>query len=292
MRARHPDIVGHLERDGVTLGFEVFGQELAASRPTVVLMPTWTIVHARTWKLQVPYLARHYRVIVYDGPGNGRSERTTDPTRYTFDAYAADAAAVLDECGVERAVVVGLSLGSPYALRLAGIRPDLVAGLVLIGGALPLAQLPERGSIAERFLDPAPESPSGWDRYNRAYWNAHYREFAQWFFEQVFSEPHSTKAREDAVGWALESGPELIGAEALKPASAVEGAGLLEGLSCPVLFVHGTEDRVQPHAASERAAHIAGAPLVSFVGAGHAPNVRDPVRFNLLLRDFVERVTT
>ncbi len=123
MRARQPDVEGVVERDGITLGYEVFGEHLGVDGPTVLLLPTWTIIHARFWKLQVPYLARHYRVVVYDGPGNGRSGRTTDPSRYTFDAYAADAAAVLDECGVERAVAVGVSLGVPYGLRLAGLRP-------------------------------------------------------------------------------------------------------------------------------------------------------------------------
>ena len=108
----HPDVVGAVVRDGVTLGYEVFGDPSADDRPTILLLPTWTIIHARFWKLQVPYLARHFPVVVYDGPGNGRSDRTTDPARYTVDAYAADAAAVLDACGVERAVVVGLSRGA------------------------------------------------------------------------------------------------------------------------------------------------------------------------------------
>ncbi len=61
-------------------------------------------------------------------------------------------------------------------------------------------------------------------------------------------------------------------------------------MTCPLLFVHGTDDRVQPHASSERAAQITGSPLISLAGAGHLPNLRDPVRFNLLLREFVDRV--
>src|SRR3970282_777617 len=63
--------------------------------------------------MQVPSLARRHRVITYDGPGNGRSDRATDPARYSAESYAADAVAVLDACAVERAVVGGLSLGAP-----------------------------------------------------------------------------------------------------------------------------------------------------------------------------------
>lgn len=290
MRALEPDVVGHVERDGVVLGYEVFGAA-HAGRPTVLLMPTWTIVHSRVWKLQVPYLARHVRVIVYDGPGNGHSGRTTDPDRYTVDAYGADAAAVLDACVADRVIAVGLSLGAPYSLRLAGVRPDLVAGLVLVGAAMPLAVLDERAQIGNSFHDPAPTTPTGWDRYNLAYWHARYDDFAAWFFEQVFSEPHSTKAREDSVGWANEAGADVLGASAASETlTAAEAYALLDDVACPMLFVHGTDDRVQSHEVSARAAAHTGSPLVSMVGAGHLPNVRDPVRFNRLLHQFVERV--
>src|SRR5690606_5126931 len=134
MRARHPDSAGHVVRDGVRLGYEVFG----SGEPTVLLLPTWTIVHSRIWKMQVPYLSRDHRVVTYDGPGNGRSDRSTDPERYTADAYAADAAAVLEHLEVDRAVVVGVSLGAAYAVRLAVKFPGRVLGLVLVGPALPL----------------------------------------------------------------------------------------------------------------------------------------------------------
>lgn len=293
MRARVPDVVGRVERDGVGLGYEVFHGGSTRTAPTVLLLPTWTIIHARFWKMQVPYLSRHFPVVVYDGPGNGRSDRTTDPARYGFDAYAADAAAVLDACRVDRAVVVGASLGGPYGLHLSALRPELVAGLVLVGAALPLVEpLPERRRIAARFRDDAPAHPTGWDRYNLAYWHANYREFAGWFFAQVYSEPHSTKAHDDAVSWAMESGPHVLEAEAGRPAPGADAGRLLREVTCPMLLVHGTDDRVQPHAGSVEASRISGAPLVSVDGGGHLPNVRDPVRFNRLLRAFIEEVAT
>ena len=47
---------------------------------------------------------------------------------------------------------------------------------------------------------------------------------------------------------------------------------------------------MQPHDVGVEAARLTGGTLVSFDGSGHIPNLRDPVRFNLLLREFVERV--
>ena len=70
-RARYPDSSGYIKRDGVRLYYEVYG----SGEPTVLLLPTWSIIHSRHWKMQIPYLARHCRVITFDGRGNGRSDR-------------------------------------------------------------------------------------------------------------------------------------------------------------------------------------------------------------------------
>lgn len=289
MRARYPDVEAEAIRDGVTLGYEVYGEP--SSRPTILLLPTWTIIHTRFWKLQIPYLARHFHVVAYDGPGNGRSDRAVDPSRYTPQAYAEDAAVVLDACGVERFVAVGLSRGAWYGLELASLRPDAIAGLVLIGAALPLGPaLPQRADIAEHFLDPAPAQPVGWDRYNLAYWHAQYADFARWFFEQVFCEPHSTKALEDAIAWAMETNADVLQAEALQPPPLHTVERLLAELRCPTLVAHGSDDLVVAHDAGVETARLSNGTLATFDGSGHMPNLRDPVRFNRLLHDFIERV--
>jgi len=77
MRAREPDFEGFVDSDGVKIGYEVFGR----GSPTLLLLPTWTIVHSRVWKMQVPYLADLFRVVTFDGPGNGRSDRSRDLRR-------------------------------------------------------------------------------------------------------------------------------------------------------------------------------------------------------------------
>ena len=57
----------------------------------------------------------------------------------------------------------------------------------------------------------------GWGKWNRHYWVDHYEDFLEFFFSQCFTEPHSTKQREDCVGWGLETDPETLVATQLAP---------------------------------------------------------------------------
>src|SRR4249920_1172777 len=109
MRASQPIRDGYVERDGVKIFYEVFG----SGEPTVLLLPTWSIIHSRHWKMQIAYLARHCRVITFDGRGNGRSDRPS--SGYDEREFAADALAVMDATETERAVLVSLSLGAQRA---------------------------------------------------------------------------------------------------------------------------------------------------------------------------------
>ena len=77
-RARYPDQDGFLERDGVRIFYEAYG----VGEPTLLLLPTWEIVHSRAWKCQIPYFARHCRVLTFDRRGNGRSDRPREVHAY------------------------------------------------------------------------------------------------------------------------------------------------------------------------------------------------------------------
>ena len=285
MRAREPDRLGHVERDGVRVSYEVHGE----GEPTLLLLPTWSIVHSRHWKAQVPYLARHFRVVTFDGRGNGGSDRPTDPDAYREEEFAADALAVMDATGTERAILVSLSLGSLRALILAANHPGRVSGSVFIGPSLPLAPpAPERR--VHSFSEPL-ETDEGWAKFNQHYWRRDYRGFLEFFFRRMFTEPHSTKQIEDCVGWGLETTPEaLIASVTAGGPDREETLALCRRVQCPVLVVHGEEDAISPHERGERLACETGGTLVTLEGAGHGPHVRDPVKVNLLLREFADRV--
>jgi pimeloyl-ACP methyl ester carboxylesterase len=128
----------------------------------------------------------------------------------------------------------------------------------------------------------------GWSRYNAHSWRRDYRGFLEFFFDRVFVERHSTKQIEDCVEWGLETDPEtLIRAEV--PGIDLERTRTLCGrLCCPVMVVHGDADEIIPYAIGVETARLTGGELVTFAGSGHCPNARDPVRFNLLLRRFLE----
>jgi pimeloyl-ACP methyl ester carboxylesterase/predicted glycosyltransferase len=289
MRARLPDHDGYVERDGVRVYYEVFG---AAGRPTVLLMPSWSVIHSRAWKMQVPFLARRYRVITYDGRGNGLSGRPEGPENYLSGEFAADALAVLDATGTDRAAVISQSRGASYALHLGAARPGLVTGHVFICPTTPLAPAaPARRHYLKRFEEQL-DDEDGWAKDNARYWERDYRGFLEFFCSQVYREPHSTKPIEDAISWGLQTTPETLADTrrgAILEASASMAAQLAT-VTCPCLVIQGTCDAiVGPEAGPGLAAALGDrARLVELAGSGHSPHVRDPVKVNLLIREFLD----
>ena len=288
-RARTPDACGVVERAGVRVAWEAFGD----GPTTVLLMPTWTILPSRYWRLQVPYLARHHRVVTFDGRGSGASDRPLGAPAYADEEYAADALAVLDATGTDRAVLVGLSCGVTWCVLLAAAHPERVAGLLAISPSCGLS-LPQAHRDVHRW-DSAPTDPQGWATYNRRHWlEGDYPAFREFFFREMFPEPHSTKAIEDCVDWSADVLPQTLvdtvdGRLGCRGAVCRSVETLVTTLRCEVAVVHGTDDHVRTHAVGERLAELTGGSLTLLEGAGHGPNVRDPVRVNLLLRDFVDR---
>jgi len=289
--ARLPDEAGDVRRAGVRIHWEAYGDP---GHPPVLLLPTWAINHSRHWKLQIGYLARHFRVVAFDGRGNGLSDRPSDASAYREREFTDDAVAVLDAVGMDAACVVGLSRGALRALLLASGHPERVLGACVIGATLPHLP-PGPRDLAVRSFDEVRDDDGGWARYNRHFWRRDYRGFLEFFFGQVFAEPHSTKQIEDTVAWGLDTTAATLaltvegGDTGLPDLAAVEA--LCRGIRCPVLVIHGDRDAINPPDRGERIAALTGGEIVRMEGCGHTPTARDPVRVNLLLREFAERVT-
>ncbi len=289
-RAKQPDISGITERDGVRLAYEVFGQ----GDTTILLMPAWSIVHSRFWKAQIGYLARHHRVVTFDGRGNGRSDRPAGSAAYADAQYAADAIAVMDATGTDKAVLVALSRGATWSVHIAAEHPERVLGIFAMSPACRFATPPaQRGPHRwdERVRD-----TNGWSKYNKHYWlEGGYDDFLEFFFQQMFTEAHSTKQIEDCVGWGRETDPSTLvdttaGEMGLDGAVSTTLEPLCARVRCPVTVVHGTDDMISPPRVGKRLAELTGGSLVLLEGAGHGPMSRHPVRMNLMIHDFVERV--
>jgi pimeloyl-ACP methyl ester carboxylesterase/predicted glycosyltransferase len=283
-RAVYPHEEGFVERDGQRLFYEIYGE----GEQTIFLLPTWSLVHSRHWKMQIAYFARHFRVLTMDGLGNGRSDRCRDPQRYGAEEFALDCLAVMDASGTERAVMASLSRGAQWLLELGRLAPERVAGAAFIGPLFPYQ--PSHWSVLLRARPNRFVPYRWWGRMNPVRWQTRYEEFAEWFISRCFAEPHSTKGIEDGVGWALESDPRTLAATAVGQIHGDRDTlrGLAEGLDCPVLVIQGDRDKITPPRDGRALARLADGQLETVKRAGHFPHARKPVQVNLALRDFTE----
>ena len=175
--------------------------------------------------------------------------------------------------------------GAQRALILAAEHPDRVTGAVFICPAVPLASpLEDRTRYPWDEVLPTDE---GWAKDNFPDWLRDYRGFLEFFFSQMFTEPHSTKPIEDCIGWGLETTAEtLIATEIGNGLDEAAARELCARVRCPVLVIQGTADAITGPGRGIALAEATGGDLVLLEGSGHGPHVRDPVTVNLLLRDF------
>jgi len=276
-----------LERDGAKVGFDVYENDA----PTIFLLPTWQILHSHHWKFQIAFLARHFRVITYDAVGNGLSDRPSRADRYTLQSQVDDTLAVLDATNTERCIVVGFSAGGGLAIAFAAQHAARVEGIVALAPYHPWG-VPN----ADRAVPPPTaegEVPQGWAKYSPDYWKEDWKDFVEFFIAQVWSDPHSTKGWDDSVGWALETTGETIAL------TAVAGLGMelatfeaaVRGMDVPTLILHGSGDQIVTHESSVvLQSMIAGSELLTLDGVGHALMGRYPVRVNLAIESFSNRI--
>ena len=294
-RALYPDDQGYVERDGVRVFYEVYG----SGEPTILFCPTWTLVHSRVWKMQIPYLARHHRVVVFDPRGNGKSDRPPNLEAYAESEFARDALDVLDATGTEQAIVVGLSRGTQRALLLAAEHPERVLGLVLVGPWFPASR--SLGGLRYRLMSHPwmqsafrrrPILARSWGKVNAVHFRRDFRDFVEWFAGMSTSEPHSTKGFDDIVEWGLETDPDTLAltvlAEAAAPVTRRDQLALARRVQCPVLVISGTKDKVTSHADARAVAKATDGKLMAIEGGDHLPEGRQPVSVNLAIREFVD----
>lgn len=282
MRAIEPAESGTLTLEGFTIGYEVFGDPAA---PAVLLFPAWQIVHARVWKMQVPFLARAFRVVTLDTPGNGRGERTTDPRAAEYDRIVDQAVGLLGHLGIASARVAGFSRGCDYAIALAARYPERVERLALIAPGVSDDWQPpvNPGFWQERA------TWEGWEKRNLHYWRAHWDDWLTFFFAQIFNVPHSTRQIEESISWANETTPEVLAATIpnadLYPRMPASEA--VQAIRCPVLIVHGVRDACDPITASEHLARVRPDwRFVRVAGGPHGLPTREPVLVNRELERF------
>lgn len=281
-RARHPDEQGHVENDGVKIFYELYGHE----PPTVLLMPPVAFTHSRVWKGQIPYLSRHFRVLTFDGRGNGRSDRPSDPAAYGAGQFAGDALAVMNQTATDGAIVAVLGPRSISALRLATDHPDRVTGLALLAPDL----FTER-EFVDAWRVRQEEPHSGFGAFNPHPMRTDWPSFLDEWSRVMFPHPHSSRQIEDLIAYGLETDGETFIASTIgnryPPREEVLELG--RRLRCPCVVTQWGVP-MWPARTSEVFAQAAGAPLVVFEGLGPSVSSRWPVAVNLLLREFAESI--
>lgn len=203
------------------------------------------------WFRVVPALAAGHRVISFDNRGVGESVMAPGP--FTVETMAADAVAVLDAAGVEKAHVYGASMGGLIAQEMALSHPERVASLILAcTGAKPAVVEPPRRRLRLFSVTPGPLLPRLLGR-------------------QLYgANPDPEKVREDRrVLNRMRVTKAGLHGQSHAVARHVS-ADRVGGLAVPTLVLHGTADRTVPYEAGRLlAAAIPGAHLVTLEGAGH-----------------------
>lgn len=239
----------------------------------------------RSWRPQVAQFRERYRCITYDARGYLPSDVPSDPAAYSYVRGREDAVAVLDALGVERAHVVGLSMGGFNALQLGIHHPDRVRSLVVASagsGANPdgrAAFLAEMEDISAGFFEQGSEvmarklsvGPSRvqLQRKSPAVWEE---------FVQQLSE-HS------AQGSALT----MLGVQRLRP-SLWELTDELRSITAPTLILNGDEDDacLEPGLLLKRTVPTAAMQVLP--RSGHAINLEEPAAFNQAVQAFFDTV--
>ena len=251
MRAKLPHTTGFVDRDGVKLHYEIYGD----GDHTIVFVPTWAIIHSRSWKAQIPYFSDHFRVIAFDPRGNGKSDCPSEPSSYAVDKIVDDVIAVMDATDTAKATLVGMSFSSAISFAAAAYYPERIEAVVSTGGWSPIvAPYQER---YEAYEGEAEANPQGWKKYNADYWQKDYPDFIQFFMSKVHNEPHSTKQQEDAVAWGLDGNGEMLRLTQEARSSDFGYAiddDMYRRVKCPCLIVVGDADEITPPETSRRIA--------------------------------------
>jgi non-heme chloroperoxidase len=216
----------------------------------------------RSWEPVLPHLPETIRAVAATQRGHGDAERPE--SGYTVEDYAADALELMDELGLETAVIVGHSMGTYVAEQIAIERPGRVGALVLVSAPGPPARNPLIAEAADAMA--ALEDP----------------------IDPEFVREFQSSTTERALPPGL---LDIFVAESLKVPARVwraAFAGLMEmdlsatlgGIGQPVLLVYGERDGfVTSEEKDWLLQTLRGARLVSFEGTGHAPHWEEPERF-------------
>jgi pimeloyl-ACP methyl ester carboxylesterase len=239
----------------------------------------------RSWEPQVRAFGRRYRCIAYNARGYPPSDVPEDPEAYSQDLAVADAIAVLDHLGIEKAHLIGLSMGGFCTLHVGLKHPHRALSLVVAGcgyGAQPArrdAFMAESEANARMFQTEGSAAASTRYSVGPARVQHQNKDPRGW------AEAAGQLAEHSATGAALTQ----LGVQRLRPLlyDLVED---LRRIEVPMLVVTGDEDEGALDASLMLKRTIPSAGLVVMARTGHAVNLEEPALFNQVVQDFLTTV--
>jgi pimeloyl-ACP methyl ester carboxylesterase len=243
---------------------------------------------ANGWVLQTPEFAKHYRTIVFDNRGVGRSDKPAGP--YSIAQMADDAVGLLDHLGIERTHVCGISMGGMISQELALRHPKRLRSLVLgCTYAVPDAGVLQTQSLSAAQLGGAVDAQGNIDiDISKIDPFMFFQALLPLTFNQSFIETDLARVMQLFAG-SLEYGFDLNAIFAqVQATQAHDTTSRLDQIRVPTLVITGDADRLIPASNSDYlAAHIPAARLLKIPGGSHAFNIETPDLFNRAVLDFL-----
>lgn len=232
-------------------------------------------LHARMWEPQTEALGDRFRLITFDYAGFGASDAPLEPSAYSVEGFAEQGKRVLDELGVDRAAIVGESLGGYVAFAFLRAYRSAVAGLVLADSR---AEGDSPEVIEKRTNQQATVEQQGPAALTEGLVGALLGESTRANKPDVVEAVRGLM-RNPAAGY--------IGAlEAMK--KRPDSVGDLAGIDVPTLVIVGEIDTLTPPELSRKIhEHVGGSRLVVIPEAGHLSNLEAPEAFNGALAEFL-----
>ena len=265
--------------DGVNLYYEETGSG------TPILFVHEFAGDCRSWEPQVRHFSRRYRCIAYNARGYPPSDVLSDPDRYSQQRERDDVRCVLDALGIERAHIVGLSMGAMATLHFGMVHSDRATSLVTAGvgsGA--------HKSEIEDFRADSRESAKvmlekGMEHFAATYGERATRVTMKAKDPRGFAEFQRHLSEHSAEG----SANTMLGYQARRP-SLYDLTSEMAAITAPLLVIAGDEDpsTIEPSLLIKRT--VPGARLAMLPRTGHMLNLEEPALFNRLVEDFFHQV--
>lgn len=269
---------------------ELYYEEHGSGDPLLLVMGLGADLNG--WMFQTPEFARHYRTIVFDNRGVGRSDKPAGP--YTTAQMADDAVTLLDRLEIDRAHVCGISMGGMISQELALRHPKRLRSLVLgCTYARPDAGVLQNSSLSASNLGGSIDAQGNIDiDISKLDPMMFFQTLLPLTFNQSFIETDLARVMQMFAG-ALEYGFDLNAIVGQVQATmAHDTVDRLRTIKAPTLVITGDNDLLIPAANSDLLAReIPAARLVKIPGGSHAFNIETPAIFNRAVLDFLRDVS-